>query len=162
MFSDFTTLELYHGDVPGSSWHPQESFTPPDPNNTNLVFILPVNDTKWRVNDLSQMFDIELRHDTAAQRMRSKPLNRAHDPGNKPFPGIRRAFSRVIVLQVLKVLDCRRGKRYPCLFRHGSLQTKALFRLEKRDFAAFFQVHQPLHDSLHKSPLFGLLLIVLE
>ena len=66
---------------------------------------MPINDTKWRVNDLSQMFDMKFRHDTAAQRMRSKPLNRVHDIGNKPFPNIWHTFSCVIGLQVLKVLE---------------------------------------------------------
>ncbi len=88
------------------SWHPQESFTPPDPNNTNFVFIMPVNDTKWRVNDLSQMFDIELRYDTIAQRMRSKPLDLIDNLSNEPLSYIRHAFAQVIDLQVLKVFNC--------------------------------------------------------
>ena len=66
---------------------------------------MPVDDAKRRVNDLPQMFDIELRHDTPAQRMRSKPLDLAHDVGNKPFPNIRHTFSCVMSLQVLKVLN---------------------------------------------------------
>jgi len=67
---------------------------------------MPVNDTKRRVNDFSQMVNIELRHDTSAQRMRAKPLNLAHNLSNKPVPYIRHAFARVIGLHVLKVFDC--------------------------------------------------------
>ncbi len=73
---------------------------------------MPIHDAKRRVNDLSQMFYMKLGHDTATQRMRSEPLNRGHDVGNKPFPNIRHAFARVIGLQVLKVLDRGRSKRY--------------------------------------------------
>ncbi len=66
---------------------------------------MPINDAERRVKYLSQMFDMKLRHDTAAQRMRSKPLNRVHDVGNKPFPDIKHAFACVIGLQVHQVLD---------------------------------------------------------
>ncbi len=88
------------------SWHPQKSFTSPDPDDTHFVLIVSINDTKRRKNDLSQMFDMELGHDTAAQRMRAQPLNLGDDLGCEPFPRIRRAFTRVIGLHVLKILDC--------------------------------------------------------
>jgi hypothetical protein len=101
------------------SWHSQKSFASPDTNNTNLVFIMPINDTKWRGDDLSQMFDIELGNDTAGERMRSKPLDLGDDFCNKPLSRFGRAFTGVIGLQILKVLDRRRGERYPCLFSHG-------------------------------------------
>jgi len=53
---------------------------------------MPINNTKRRVNDLSQMFDMKLRHDTATQRMRAQPLDPGNDLSNKPFPHIWRAF----------------------------------------------------------------------
>jgi len=87
------------------SWQSQKSFTSPDSNNTHFVFIVPINDTKRRVNDLSQMFDRKLRHDPAAQRMRAQPLNLGNDLSSKPFPHIRYTFTRIIGQQVLKVLD---------------------------------------------------------
>ena len=88
-----------------SVWQSQKSFTSPDPNNTNSIFIVPINDTKRRVNDLSQMFGIELRYDTAAQRVCAQPLDPGYNLGNKPLPHIRHAFAQVIGLQVLKVFD---------------------------------------------------------
>ncbi len=66
---------------------------------------MPINDAKRRVNDLSQMFGIELRYDTTASWMRTQPLDPGNDLGNKPFPHIRHAFVRVIGLNVLKVFD---------------------------------------------------------
>jgi len=66
---------------------------------------MPIHDTKRRVNYLSQMFNMELGHDPAAQRMRAQPLNPGNDPGDKPFSHIRHTFARVIGLYVLKVLD---------------------------------------------------------
>lgn len=109
------------------SWHPQKSFTPPNPNNTHFVFIMSINDAKRRVHDLSQMFDIELGHHTPAQRMRAQPLNRAHDVGNKPFPNIGYTFVRVIGLQVFKVLDRGCGKRYSCLVSHRLTSDQGVF-----------------------------------
>ena len=109
------------------SWHPQESFTPPDPNDTNLVFIMPINDTKWRVNDLSQMFDNEFRYDTTAQRMRAQPLDPGDDLSGKTLSHLRHAFAQVPCLHIFKVLDRGRCKRYPCLFRHGITSGQGVF-----------------------------------
>ena len=73
---------------------------------------MPINDAERRVNDLSQMFGIELGYDTAAQRMRAQPLDLGDNLGSKPPSHIRHAFTRVIGLHVLKVLDRRFSKRY--------------------------------------------------
>jgi hypothetical protein len=93
---------------------------------------MPVNDTKRRVNDLSQMLDMKLRHDTTAQRMRAQPLNPGNDLSNKFFPRIRNTFAGVIGLQVLKVLDRRGGKRYPCLVSHGITSDQGVFSPRRR------------------------------
>src|SRR5512143_2500806 len=87
------------------SWHLQGSFTSPDPDNAHFVLVMPVHDTERRVNDLSQMLNIELRYDTTAQGMRPHPFHRSHDLSDKPFPRIRHTFAGVIGLNVLKVLD---------------------------------------------------------
>ena len=67
---------------------------------------MPINDAKRRVNDLSQMFNIELRYDTAAQRVCAQPLDLGDNLSNKPLSHIRHAFARIIGLHVLKVFDC--------------------------------------------------------
>jgi len=108
------------------------------------------------------MFDMKFRYDTAAQRMRAQLLNRAHELSNKPFPRVRRTFTRVRGLHVLKSLIADAAIVIRARSAMGLLQTKAFFRLGERDFAAFFQVHQPLHDSLHKGALFSFFLIILE
>ncbi len=66
---------------------------------------MPINDTKWRINYLSQMFNIKLRHNAAVQRMRAQSLNPGNDLSDEPFPYIRHTFTRIKGLQVLKVLD---------------------------------------------------------
>ncbi len=66
---------------------------------------MPIHYTKRRVNDLSQMFNIELRYDTAAQRVCAQPLNLGNDLGNKPLSHIRHAFARVVGQHVLKVFE---------------------------------------------------------
>jgi len=67
------------------SWQLQKSFTSPDPNNTHLIFVIAINDAKRRENDLSQMFHIELRYDTAGERVRAQPLDPGDDLGSKPI-----------------------------------------------------------------------------
>lgn len=107
-------------------------------------------------------FDMKLRHGTTAHRMRAQPLNLDNDLSNKPFPHIRRAFVRVMYLQVPKVLIADAANVIRAFSDMGLLQTKTFFCLGEGDIAAFFQVHQTLHDSLHKGALFSIFLIILE
>ncbi len=86
------------------SWYSQASFTSPNSDNAHFVFIILINDTERRVNDLSQMFNMKLRHDTAAQRMSSEPLGLGNDLSGQPFPHIRRVFAGAIRLQVLLLI----------------------------------------------------------
>ena len=67
---------------------------------------MPINDAKRRGNDLSQMFDIELRYDTTAQRVCAQPLDLIDNLGNEPLSYLRHAFAQVIGLHVLKVFNC--------------------------------------------------------
>ena len=73
---------------------------------------MPIYDTKRRVNDLSQMVNIELRHDTTGERVCGQPLDPGDELSGKALSRIRHAFTRVIGLQVFKVFNCRRGKCY--------------------------------------------------
>ncbi len=66
---------------------------------------MPINDAKRRVNDLSQLFDIELRYDTATQRVCTQTLDLGDDLSSKPLSHIRHAFAQVIGLHVIKVFD---------------------------------------------------------
>ncbi len=88
------------------SWQFQKSFTSPDPNNTNFILIVPINDAKRRGNDLSQMFDIELRYDTTRERVCAQPLDLGNDLSSKPLSHIRRTVAQVKGLHVLKVFNC--------------------------------------------------------
>jgi hypothetical protein len=67
---------------------------------------VPINDAKRRGYNLSQVFDIELRYDTAAQRVCAQPLDPGDDLSSKPLSRVRDAFAQVIGLHALKVFDC--------------------------------------------------------
>ena len=66
---------------------------------------MPINDAKRRVNNLSQMFNIKLRYDTAAQRVWAQPLDLGDDLSSKPLSHIWHTFAHVIGLHVHKVFD---------------------------------------------------------
>ncbi len=51
--------------------------------------------------------------------MSALPLALGDNLGSKPLSYIRHTLAQVIGLHVLKVFDCRRGKRNLCLFSHG-------------------------------------------
>jgi len=70
------------------SWRPRQSqqpFTAPDAHNANLARIVPIDDTKRRLDQLPQKRLVELRHDSTQLRMRSERLDPPEDLGDQPF-----------------------------------------------------------------------------
>src|SRR6266545_2219412 len=90
--------------------HLEQSFAAPDSNNTHSVFFETIYDTKRWVDNLLQVSDTKLRHNTAAFREAGKLFHLGNHLSQQPLTHVRNLLVSIPSSYFLKV-PYRRGSK---------------------------------------------------